>query len=55
MAPRNDSDDRLITFVDEAAGVDDPRGSQTRVIFERGGELCRPAHFSFAPKAELRS
>jgi hypothetical protein len=28
--------------------------SETLNIFDRGSEVCRPAHFRFGPKADVR-
>ena len=59
MAPRNDSDDRLIT---EKGSCRAPRFRLNEcskralwVIFDRGSGLLPPGHFRFAPKADVRS
>ena len=42
-------------FVERFIAKIDPIEMSQWVIFDRGSELCRPAHFRFAPKADVRS
>jgi hypothetical protein len=59
MAPRNDSDDRLITKKVNAAilGLASMNGVQrpVRVIFDRSGQSCLAGHVRSAPKADLEA